>query len=126
MQLKSLELNKIYLGDALTVLKTFPDESINCVVTSPPYWQLRDYNVEGQLGLEPHFNEFISKLCDIFDEAKRVLKKDGTIWANLGDSYSGNKVGKTDNKVSEYIKETSKNINKKTIIQEKCLCQIPS
>ena len=121
-----MELNKIYQGDSLEVLKTFPDESIDCCITSPPYWNLRDYGVEGQLGLEPTFQEFVSKLCDLFDEVKRVLKPEGTCWVNLGDTYSGNKEGKTDNKVSSYLKENSSGIKKKATITEKCLCQIPS
>lgn len=75
--------------DALNGLKSLPDESVDCIITSPPYWQLRDYGVEGQLGLEPTFQEYIAKLVEIFDEAKRVLKKDGTCWVNLGDTYSG-------------------------------------
>lgn len=87
---------------------------------------MRDYGVAGQLGLEPTFQEYITKLCDIFDEVKRVLKKDGTCWVNMGDTYSGNKEGKTDNKASDYLKDTSKGIHKKATIQEKCLCQIPS
>ena len=67
------QTNTIIQGDALEVLKTLPDEHVDCVVTSPPYWGLRDYGVDGQLGLEPHFNEYISKLVAIFDEVKRVL-----------------------------------------------------
>jgi DNA modification methylase len=65
-----METNKIYTGDALGVLKTFSDNFINCVMTSPPYWGLRDYGVSGQLGLEKTLNEYIDKLCDIFDEVK--------------------------------------------------------
>ncbi len=65
-----------------------PADSIDCLVTSPPYWQLRDYNVQGQLGLEPTVEEYVAKLCDIFDEARRVLKPTGTCWVNMGDSYS--------------------------------------
>lgn len=118
--------DEIILGDALDVLRDLPDESVDCVVTSPPYWGLRDYGMDDQLGLEPHFNEYISKLVAIFDEAKRVLKKEGTCWVNLGDTYSGNKEGKTDNKVSPYLKETTTRIHKKAVIQEKSLCQIPS
>ncbi len=83
-----IETNKIYQGDALEVLKTFPDESINCVMTSPPYWALRDYGIDGQLGLEKTFEEYINKLCNVFDEVKRVLKKDGTCWVVIGDTYS--------------------------------------
>jgi site-specific DNA-methyltransferase (cytosine-N4-specific) len=144
-----IPINTIINGDALEVLKTFPDESINCVVCSPPYWALRDYgesvksifdgdeNCEhnwnskerklhsgttksnisgdnsghlneatttdnfcskcnawkGQLGLEPTFDLYIKHLCDIFDEVKRVLRKDGTCWVNLGDSYLGSNQG---------------------------------
>ena len=81
-------INQIIQGDALTILKQLPDELVNCVVTSPPYWSLRDYGVKGQLGLEKTFEEYIDKLCDIFDEVKRVLRSDGTMWLNMGDSYS--------------------------------------
>lgn len=86
-------LNTIIHGDTLTILKTMPDEIVNCVITSPPYWGLRDYGVYGQLGLEKTYEEYITKLCDIFDEIKRVLKKDGTCWVNIGDTYAGNNVG---------------------------------
>lgn len=89
----NLFMNKILQGDSLEVLKTLPDESVDCVITSPPYWALRDYGVNGQLGLEPTFQEYITKLCDIFDEVKRVLKKDGTCWVNLGDTYGGSGKG---------------------------------
>ena len=75
-------------GDALSELKKFPNECINCCITSPPYWMLRDYNTIGQIGLEEKFNDYIKKLIDIFDEIKRVLKKEGSCWVNLGDSYS--------------------------------------
>lgn len=88
-----MQLNKIYNGNALDVLKTFPDESVDMVITSPPYWALRDYGAEGQLGLESTFQEYINKLCDIFDEVKRVLKKSGSCWVNLGDAYSGSGKG---------------------------------
>ena len=87
-----METNKVYQGDALEVLKKIPSESVNCIVTSPPYWALRDYGVEGQLGLESTPQEYINKLCDVFDEAKRVLRKDGTCWINIGDTY-GTKSG---------------------------------
>lgn len=79
----------IYCGDALTVLRTWPDESIDCCVTSPPYWGLRNYGVEGQVGLEPTPEEYVEKLVTIFREVKRVLKKEGTLWLNLGDTYCG-------------------------------------
>jgi site-specific DNA-methyltransferase (adenine-specific) len=118
---------KIYQGDALNVLKTLESESVNCIITSPPYWSLRDYGVDGQLGLEATFEEYIEKLIAIFNEAKRVLRKDGTCWVNIGDTYSGNKEGKTDNKVSDYLKKSTERLHKKKgTILEKSLCQIPS
>lgn len=91
-----LELNKIHKIDALEGLKQLNPNSIDCVMTSPPYWALRDYGIEGQLGLEPTFDEYIKKLCNIFDEVKRVLKKEGTCWINLGDTYSGSNCGSND------------------------------
>jgi DNA modification methylase len=84
-----LELNKIYNMDCLKGLKQLPDNSINCCVTSPPYWGLRDYGVEGQFGLEKTPEEYVSKMVEVFREVKRVLCKDGTLWLNLGDSYCG-------------------------------------
>jgi DNA modification methylase len=74
-------------GDALTQLKTLDSESIDLVITSPPYYGLRNYGVENQIGLEKTPNEYISKLMDIFNECKRVLKKTGSCWVNIGDSY---------------------------------------
>ena len=76
-------------GDVRDVLKTLDAESIQCVVTSPPYWGLRDYGKEGQLGLEPTPEKYVKNMVDVFREVKRVLRKDGTIWLNLGDSYFG-------------------------------------
>ncbi|MDD4775148.1 MAG: site-specific DNA-methyltransferase [Syntrophomonas sp.] len=76
--------------DCLTELRKLPDESVNCCVTSPPYWGLRDYGVDGQLGLEPTPEEYTVKMVEVFREVKRVLRKDGTLWLNLGDSYASN------------------------------------
>ena len=82
----------ILLGDAYHVLSRLPRESIQCVVTSPPYWGLRDYNIEGQIGLEPTLPQFINRLIAVFQEVKRVLRPDGTFWLNIGDGYtSGNR-----------------------------------
>jgi DNA modification methylase len=83
----------IYHGDSLQVLKTLESNSVNCCVTSPPYWGLRDYGVNGQIGLETSIDEYVSKLVDVFREVKRVLKNDGTLWLNMGDSYSGSGKG---------------------------------
>lgn len=120
--------NKILQGDALTKLKELPSESINCVMTSPPYWALRDYGVEGQLGLEPTFQEYINKLCDIFDEVKRVLRKDGTCWINLGDTFSatrwtGEGKGQPMNKFADGHRDI--NPQKDSGLEDKNLCLIP-
>ena len=79
--------NEIICGAMPEATKIFPDGYFNCCISSPPYWALRDYGVEGQLGLEPTFEEYIDKLCTIYDEVKRVLRDDGTCWVNLGDTY---------------------------------------
>ena len=76
-------------GNSLDVLKTLPNESVNCCVTSPPYYALRDYGYDEQIGLEETPEEYIQKLVDVFHEVKRVLKDDGTLWINIGDSYCG-------------------------------------
>lgn len=81
-------MNKIICGDALTKLKKLPDESIDSCVTSPPYWGLRDYGVEGQLGLEKTPEEFVASMVAVLSEVRRVLKKEGTLWLNIGDSYA--------------------------------------
>jgi len=84
-----IELNKIYNGDCLDLMRQWPDEFIDCCVTSPPYWGLRDYGVDGQFGLESTPEEYVAKLVEICQEVKRVLKPEGTLWLNLGDSYCG-------------------------------------
>ena len=75
-------------GDCVEQLRTLPDESVQCVVTSPPYYGLRDYKITGQIGLEPSPDEYVKKLVACFQEVRRVLKSDGTVWLNLGDSYN--------------------------------------
>lgn len=84
--------DKIFNMDCLEGLKTLPDNSIDCCITSPPYFGLRDYGNENQIGLEETPEEFVNKLVEVFAEVKRVLKPEGTLWLNLGDSYyrSGN------------------------------------
>lgn len=80
--------HQIRVGDCLELLRAMPSESVQCCVTSPPYYGLRDYNVEGQIGLEQTPAEFIARLVEVFREVKRVLRKDGTAWVNMGDSYA--------------------------------------
>lgn len=78
----------LYLGDALTVLRDLDDASVDCVVTSPPYFGLRDYGAPGQYGLEPTPAEYVQTMAAVFREVQRVLSADGTMWLNLGDTYS--------------------------------------
>lgn len=169
----------IIQGDCLTELKKLDGESINCCVTSPPYWALRDYGtavweggsencehrvgratrgglsdlqkgnhggfgdeairtgqccphcgakrIDKQLGLEPTFQEYINKLCDIFDEVKRVLRKDGTCWVNLGDSYNSHgETGRKDkHKYGGISKVEHLHAGGVKNYPAKCLCQIP-
>lgn len=85
---------KIYVDDALARLRQLPDSSVNCVITSPPYWGLRDYGVTGQLGLEATPEKHIAALVKVFREVKRVLKPDGTLWVNYGDTYASSVNGR--------------------------------
>ena len=98
---------KILQGDCLETLKQLEKNSINTCITSPPYWGLRDYNgEEKQLGLEETPEEFVQNLVNVFKEVKRVLRDDGTVWLNLGDSYAGNSSRASDNGRAGYgIKE---------------------
>lgn len=123
----SKAINKIICGDALAVLKQLPDESVHCVVTSPPYWALRDYGIKGQLGLEPTFHEYLSKLCAIFDEIKRVLKPMGTCWVNMGDTYASPTKGHGNSKRSRVAMYASLSQTRYKIgLPVKSLCQIPA
>lgn len=85
-----MKVDTVIQGDCLEVLKTIEDKTINCCVTSPPYYGLRDYGNDKQIGLEETPEEFIEKLVQVFREVKRVLKDDGTLWLNIGDSYNSN------------------------------------
>lgn len=78
----------IVCGDAERVLLSMPAKSVQAIVTSPPYWSLRDYGIEGQIGLEESVEQFIKRLSQVFDQAFRVLRDDGTLWLNIGDSYT--------------------------------------
>src|SRR5271157_3266351 len=79
---------KLYCGDSLKILRRLADCSVQCCVTSPPYWSLRDYNVAGQLGLEPTPEAYVARMVGVFREIKRVLRDDATAWVNMGDSYN--------------------------------------
>lgn len=129
--------HKFYQGNALDVLKTFPEKSIDMAITSPPYWGLRDYGIDGQLGLEPTFDLYIKHLCDIFEETKRVLKDEATLWVNLGDTYSSSggmtntkhlktaKVGATKSGIQLASSKWRKENKSKNNIPDKSLVGIP-
>jgi len=131
-----MKTNEIYVEPCLVTLKKMPDNFLDCVITSPPYWQLRDYGYEGQWGLEPTFNEYLENLWSMMDEIYRVLKPTGTCWINLGDTYntiSGGIRGLERAKKNGATRSISKkNIigqgfqqQKATDIANKCLLLIP-
>ena len=132
-----MKTEHIYQGNCIEVLKNFTDESIDCVVTSPPYWGLRDYETEEQLGLEETPEEFVANLVKLFSEVKRVLKKEGTVWLNLGDSYfsapAGNKdgipkqnaYGGREDAAKSMFKASQVKGKKHNTLKQKDLCGIP-
>lgn len=123
--------SKIICGDSLKVLKKFPDESIDCVVTSPPYYALRDYGVREQIGLEESSGEYLDKLLPVFDEVKRVLKRGGTCWVNIGDTYSAKEKATTYKQQKDQDNFLTKKapfpaLKSVSKIPAKSLCLIPS
>ncbi len=102
-----MKINSVICGDALKTVQTFPDNSIDCVITSPPYYQLRNYGFNNQWGLETTYIEFLDKMIFLTAELKRVVKDGGTLWINFGDSYngSGNDSGKQNQKFSQHLKK---------------------
>lgn len=84
-----IETDKIYCGDSLQVLQTLPDNCMDCCVTSPPYYALRDYGTDGQIGREATPEEYVSRITAVFHEVKRVLTPEGTCWLNIADTYCG-------------------------------------
>jgi len=84
----TFQSSSLVVGDARTLLGLFPDDTFQCVVTSPPYWSLRDYNIHGQIGLEDSVDAFVDSLVVVFQEVRRVLKPGGSMWLNIGDSYT--------------------------------------
>ena len=129
-----IEINKIYQEPCLNTVARMDDNSIDCVITSPPYWQLRDYGYEGQWGLEPTYQEYLENLWSLMDAIYPKLKDGGTVWVNLGDSYStqsGTNAalarGKSYECESTYLTnrgESGKLIKPKNM-QNKCLLLIP-
>ena len=97
--------NQIHTGDATETLSELPDSSVHMLMTSPPYFGLRDYGVDGQIGLEESLDEYIAELVDVFREVRRVLRPDGSAWLNLGDSYAGSGRGSWE-EPTEDVKES--------------------
>lgn len=127
---------EILKGNSVDVLKTLPEDFFQCCVTSPPYWQQRDYGHEDQLGLEESQWDFIDNLVDVFREVYRVMKPDGTVWLNINDSYTvSGKNGGSENWQKEQHQHWKQNTNKGSQIQpqmkvpeglkRKELCGIP-
>ncbi|MGI8468923.1 MAG: DNA-methyltransferase, partial [Pyrinomonadaceae bacterium] len=125
-------INRIICGDALKILQKLPTESVDCVVTSPPYWALRDYGVKEQIGLESSIEEYLEKLLAVFDEIKRVLKPEGTCWVNFGDTYANKTKGGHRNKLQNNMfdsltrRATFPKLKTKLDIPAKSLCLVPS
>ena len=115
-----MELNKIYNEPCLDTLKRMPNDFLDCVITSPPYFALRDYGYEGQWGMEPTFDEYLEHLWQMMDEIYRVLKPEGTVWVNLGDTYNSSKTTTTsyrrDGANCEVKKKSLKEYNNKTLL----------
>ena len=129
-------LNTVICGDAIETMRTFPDGSVDCIVTSPPYWQLRDYGWKGQWGLEKTYKEYLAHLWAFMDEAWRILKPQGTVWINLGDTYfgSGNGSGRHDkmmnyqtitNGATKNVVPTVANTAAENKLKAKCQVLIP-
>jgi DNA modification methylase len=120
-------MDKIYNCDIMEGFKKLDDKSVDCVITSPPYWQLRDYGFDGQWGLEPTFGEYLNNLWSMMDEIHRVLKDTGTVWINLGDTYStksgGLNMGHTGSRTGEYL--NGMKINQPSDLKPKSLLLIP-
>lgn len=123
----------IKIGDCRETLKTIPSNSIHTCVTSPPYFGLRDYGVDGQIGLEQTPEEFVLEMVNVFREVKRVLRDDGTLWLNLGDSYYNYRPGKGQALVKQTVSNTKQDLpdvcarrgNKLAGLKEKDLIGIP-
>lgn len=113
-----MELNKIYNLDCLDLMRQMPDGFVDCIVTSPPYFGLRDYGVDGQIGLEDTPAKFVAKMVEVFTEACRVLKPEGTLWLNLGDSYASNWPCNRRNIVGSGSLENGKRENRPPRIEE--------
>lgn len=129
----NFKTNRTLYGDCRETLKELPEQSINTCITSPPYWGLRDYGTGGQLGLEDTPEDFVENLVKVFREVKRVLRDDGTVWLNLGDSYYNYRPGKGQALIKQTVSNTNQDLpqevarraNKIDGLKEKDLVGIP-
>lgn len=108
-----IEPNGYYVGDCRELLKQLPDESVNCVVTSPPYWGLRSYDVSGQIGLEKTFSKWLAVMVEVFLDVRRVLRSDGTLWLNCGDAYNSGTTTERKSSDAEHGHWSNPRINKR-------------
>ena len=126
---QNIEINKIYCEPCLDTVSRMPDNFLDCVITSPPYWQLRDYGYEGQWGLEPTYQEYLENLWSLMDAIYPKLKESGTVWVNLGDTYARGTRTKdgTNHTVIKTSKEHHIEPNSKPdyVGLDKCLLLIP-
>jgi len=118
-------IGNIVVGDSLSILREIPDGVVNCCVTSPPYWGLRDYGNDGQMGLDKTPEEYVKNMTALFREVRRVLRDDGTLWLNLGDSYNGS--GPSGGQGKQYTNKGSQGTVTKNVdgLKTKDLCGIP-
>ena len=127
--MSTLPINQVLLGDSIEILKSLPDNSIDCCVTSPPYWNLRDYLVSGQIGNEPTMGEYVASIVAVFAEVRRALKPEGTCWVNLGDTYASAWSVNRRNVVGNGSLENGKRADRPNRLtnglKEKDLCLIP-
>lgn len=105
-------MNKIFTGDCIEIMNTLEPGSVNCCVTSPPYWGLRDYGHGDQIGLEESPEDYVVKMVDVFRAVRRVLRDDGTLWLNLGDSYWGGKGKSGSGNPEEQAERANVSLNK--------------
>ncbi len=122
---------KILVGDVLQRLAELPDESVHCVVTSPPYWGLRDYGVSGQLGLEPTLGEHLETMVKVFAEVRRVMRPDATLWLNYGDTYNGYMANQRATSISKNNQHSRPSFKSKhglrdNFLKPKDLCMVPN
>jgi site-specific DNA-methyltransferase (adenine-specific) len=118
-------INTIIQGNASDVMSTIGNNSIDCIITSPPYYQLRDYGDDQQIGLEATPDLYIENLMKVFNQAKRILKQSGTLFVVISDTYSGYKDGVTDRRQSNDMKNDNAGIKKRPILPRKSLMGIP-